>query len=306
MNGLKGRDEEMGRICDICGAPHLARGRCSKCYQQLPDIKKKKQEWAKQHYRKCREKELKHGKEYYLKNKEKIKKQQKKYRQKPKIRAKRRIYMKKYNKKPDVKKREKKYYQLHKETIRQRAKNHYRKNRGKIIKTTRKYSLKNRVQRNCKICDKPFFAGKYTHTKYCSHKCAWKDEECVAKIRKSSTQKPNKKERKLNEILQKLCPKEYKYVGGFAFMIDGKNPDFINVGGQKKLIEFFGDYWHGERRTGKTNAEAERIRKAHYTKFGWKTLIIWEHELKNVEALEEKIRGFHNDEKVKEVNLNAT
>ena len=106
---------------------------------------------------------------------------------------------------------------------------------------------------------------------------------------KTTRKYPNKKEKKLNRLLQCLFPKEYKFVGNGKFFIEQFNPDFINVNGQKKLIEFYGDYWHNIPKALKRD---ERRLKT-YSKYGYKTLVIWENELKNTDLLTDKIKVFN-------------
>jgi len=106
--------------------------------------------------------------------------------------------------------------------------------------------------------------------------------------------KPNKSEKKLRRGLNHLFPGEYKYVGDGSILIGYKNPDFINVNSQKKIIELFGDYWHGEERTGRTKRQEENQRIKHFAKYGYKTLIIWESELENIKQLKEKLLKFQN------------
>ncbi len=55
----------------------------------------------------------------------------------------------------------------------------------------------------------------------------------------------------------------------------------------------FGNYWHGEERTGRTRKQEENQRIKHFAKYGYKTLIIWEYKLKNTKKLERKILQFH-------------
>ena len=100
--------------------------------------------------------------------------------------------------------------------------------------------------------------------------------------------KPNKPEKQLNKILQKALPKEYKYVGNFKFWIDCYNPDFININGQKKIIELYGDYWHN--REDAQNRDVLRLKS--YKKYGYKTLIVWERELKNLNKVKLRIKKF--------------
>lgn len=102
----------------------------------------------------------------------------------------------------------------------------------------------------------------------------------------SRSLRPNKIELRLNKILNENFPNEYKYVGDFQFWLGGKNPDFMNVNGQKKLIELYGSYWHKD--------DNPRNRINHFKKYGFDTLIIWDKELKNIPKLEKKLEIFHN------------
>jgi len=61
-------------------------------------------------------------------------------------------------------------------------------------------------------------------------------------------------------------------------------PDFININGQKKIIELYGDYWH------RNDDPQDRIDL--FAKYGYQTLIIWEHELKNEVELKDKLQEF--------------
>lgn len=99
----------------------------------------------------------------------------------------------------------------------------------------------------------------------------------------------NKKEVLLENTINSLYPNDYKYVGNGKIWIDGFNPDFINCNGQKKIIEFFGDYWHnlpGYR-------ERDKRRLKSYRKYGYKSLIIWEHELKDINKVKNRIINFN-------------
>lgn len=79
---------------------------------------------------------------------------------------------------------------------------------------------------------------------------------------------PNKPEQIILDLLNEMYPGEWKYTGDFSFMINGRNPDFANCNGQKKVIEFWGDYWH--------KGEDPEDRKAIFREFGYDTLVIWE------------------------------
>lgn len=98
--------------------------------------------------------------------------------------------------------------------------------------------------------------------------------------------KPNKLEKKLNEIIQDIIPGEFEFNGDYRLgvIVDRMIPDFVNVNGKKKVIDLFGDYWHEKQE------EQERIDRMK--KKGWECLVIWEHELKNIENVKNKIKTY--------------
>jgi G:T-mismatch repair DNA endonuclease (very short patch repair protein) len=98
---------------------------------------------------------------------------------------------------------------------------------------------------------------------------------------------PNKPEKILIKLLTKIS-KDYKYTGNGSLIIDGFNPDFVNINGQKKIIEFYGTYWH--KRPEVISRDIRRIKSYH--KYGYKILIIWEQELKNINKLLRKLERF--------------
>ena len=67
-----------------------------------------------------------------------------------------------------------------------------------------------------------------------------------------------------------------------------KNPDFLVPGpdpdhprrGTTKVVEAFGDYWHGESRTGKAPFDHESELIAAYADIGIECLVLWESEVK--------------------------
>jgi len=74
------------------------------------------------------------------------------------------------------------------------------------------------------------------------------------------------------EYLERVYPAQWKYNGcrDCGVIIDGKTPDFININGQKIVLEVFGRYWHKK-------SEVKPL-KAHYKKFGFDCGIIWEED----------------------------
>lgn len=122
-----------------------------------------------------------------------------------------------------------------------------------------------------------------------------KDPEFQKKRIKGICTKPTGPEKQMKSLLNILYPKEYKYTGNGDFIIDGLNPDFVNVNGQKKLIEVFGEAFHDPKKAFKKvpYRSSYRGRKEAFAKFGYKTLIIWDYEMKNMHEVERKIRRFH-------------
>jgi len=107
--------------------------------------------------------------------------------------------------------------------------------------------------------------------------------ETIRNILKASHVSPNNAEMVLNGILSGNFGDEWKYVGNGDLIIGGKCPDFMNTNGKKGLIELFGDFWHRGQ-----NPE-DRIKA--FEPYGYSTLVIWEHELKNPESVIDKVRN---------------
>ena len=55
----------------------------------------------------------------------------------------------------------------------------------------------------------------------------------------------------------------YKYTGDGSFLIGYKNPDFININGEKKLIEVWNIYHHQGNYVEK--------RRNYFNKYGWES-----------------------------------
>lgn len=112
------------------------------------------------------------------------------------------------------------------------------------------------------------------------------DVEFQEKFFKNRGVLPNKLELKIQDWLNELFPNEWKYIGDFQTFIGGKCPDFMNINGQKKLIEVFGDYWH------KNDDPEQRIN--HFKEYGFNTLVLWESEINNYPIeTKRKVVSFH-------------
>ena len=114
--------------------------------------------------------------------------------------------------------------------------------------------------------------------------------------------RPNKPETLVADLLDRMFPGEYRYTGGGGFVIDGLIPDFVNVNGQKKVIEVFGETYHNPktspRPVGKRSTELGR--RTAFAAFGYEMLIIWSKEIylggkEGRTDLQKKIREFHED-----------
>lgn len=121
----------------------------------------------------------------------------------------------------------------------------------------------------------------------------WKrnNYEAMRKMRLACCVHPNKPEKVVINILNELYPSEWKFVGDGEVIIGGLNPDIINVNGKKLIIEVFGDYWH---RQGLKPYHVNEGRVKVYAGYGYKTLILWESEIKDASLIRQKISAFAN------------
>lgn len=138
---------------------------------------------------------------------------------------------------------------------------------------------------------KNHFFGKH-HTEETKEKlrltsrAQWQDNNFVSRWMTIRNLRPNKIEERLNAILQKEFPGTYKYVGAGEFILGGKCPDFMNINGKKEIIELYGDYWHQE--------DNPQDRIDFFKQYGYKTLVIWEHEIEKEEAVTTRIKEWQN------------
>jgi len=124
----------------------------------------------------------------------------------------------------------------------------------------------------------------------------WKDPEYVKKIASSQHKKPNKHEEVVDKLIQTNFPNKFLYTGDgkHGTSIGGKIPDWLNVNGEKKVIEYFGTYWHKPNKW-RNNLPYHQTYDGtidHYKKYGFDCLIIWKEELKDLERIIEKIRDW--------------
>lgn len=119
-------------------------------------------------------------------------------------------------------------------------------------------------------------------------------EEALKKFLKSLRLTPNKDEQKLSKIIQKHAF-PFRYVGDGQVTLGNFCPDFIECNGKKQIIELFGEPYHDPSKSWDKKIDWKRQefgRKAIYSQLGYDTLIIWSAELKNENAVAERIREF--------------
>lgn len=113
---------------------------------------------------------------------------------------------------------------------------------------------------------------------------------------------PNKLERHFDSI----TPERLVYAGDHSYWLKhtgasrARNPDFIYLSESQyesyvagivilndlrvsKVVEVFGDYWHGESKTGKSNEEHEAEVVDYYARCGVDCLVIWEGDIRSDE-----------------------
>lgn len=111
----------------------------------------------------------------------------------------------------------------------------------------------------------------------------WKNDDYAKKIFKNLNVKPNKLEISFDILLKENFGNRFEYVGDGKTFINGRNPDFISFK-NKEIIELFGSYWHKK--------EDEQEKKSHFGKYGYKTLVVWDYELKDESKVLNKIKSF--------------
>ena len=120
-------------------------------------------------------------------------------------------------------------------------------------------------------------------------------EKRLNAIFKGFKKRPTAPEQSLIKII-KENNLPFNYVGDGGIWLRGKhhsfNPDFLSKN-PKHIIEVFGNYWHN--REDMKKRDEERLQT--YSKYGYKTLIIWEHELKkNQQEILNKINKFMGED----------
>jgi len=108
-------------------------------------------------------------------------------------------------------------------------------------------------------------------------------------IKKALTRRPmSSLEVKFQSIIDKHnLP--YKFVGNGEFFLERKNPDFININGEKKAIEVYARI-HKEKLRGIKIAKWKKDRQEVFAKYGWQVIFFDETEL-NEENVLSSLKG---------------
>ena len=134
----------------------------------------------------------------------------------------------------------------------------------------------------------------------------WSNPEYAKKMFEFQNQCPNYQETKLTNILQEILPNEYKFTGDGSKPIGSKQPDWTNINGKMKLIDFYGTNPHTDPllykpedknnygRLAKEIWEYDAKRLEFLRSQGYNVLIIWQRELKDIEKVKQKILEFNN------------
>jgi intein/homing endonuclease len=112
----------------------------------------------------------------------------------------------------------------------------------------------------------------------------WRNPEYAVRQCILQRRRPNKTELFIENLFNTWFYNEWKYVGNGKFWIEGKNPDYINTKGKKKVIEYNGIFWHKE------DDSLKRIE--HFRKYGYEVLILDDDDLKDLNYLKKKVEEF--------------
>lgn len=123
------------------------------------------------------------------------------------------------------------------------------------------------IFKKCLVCEKEFTdnPARMKVAKYCSMECYI--PQLLQRVAKD-LELPTKFEKKIINII-KRNNLPYKYTGNGDFWIGGKNPDFVNINGEKKLIEVGSSYWKNKSYGSVDNYIKER--SEHFAQYGWKS-----------------------------------
>jgi hypothetical protein len=190
----------------------------------------------------------------------------------------------------------------YKEKISKKLKGHYVNreaiSRGqKILIANGKHNFNSESQKNATLAKN---TDSYKKKKRELTTKLWQDPEFVIAQVNARHLRPNKIELYLEDILNRHLP-EYKYNGDgrLGVVLAGCVPDYVNVNGQKKVIEIFGTYWHDKGAKRWHQSELGRIMA--YKSVGYEPLILWEKDIrtKSEDEIVQEIKDFNDKQHIK-------
>ncbi|KKL97060.1 hypothetical protein LCGC14_1838220, partial [marine sediment metagenome] len=130
-----------------------------------------------------------------------------------------------------------------------------------------------------------------------SLKAAWEakspeeKDRLTRRVVEGNRRRPTEPERFLGSFLEQFYPGEWAYNGDGSqgLVIGGKVPDYINVNGEKEVVEVFGSYYHDPEFFPNRLTEEELVK--HYAKCGFKCYIFWDWECYDSEKLLRSLGG---------------
>jgi very-short-patch-repair endonuclease len=149
------------------------------------------------------------------------------------------------------------------------------------------WQSRNKKSYTCCTCGKEFLESPSIKRKYCSTQCRYDNNEERQRLINLNLQlqkgKPTKLEISGYSLLDELGIKyEPQYLIANKFCVDAFVPD-INL-----VIQFDGDYWHGNPRKYKVldkrqerRSKLDQSQDAYLVKCGFKVLRIWESDMKS-------------------------
>jgi hypothetical protein len=131
-------------------------------------------------------------------------------------------------------------------------------------------------------------------------KRVWSDPEYKSRVVrntvKANQKSPNIPETIILDVLDTFFPNEWIFVGNNEeYEMHGKLPDFLHKE-NKWVIEHFGDYHHSNDNHNIKHHQTYKGTMAFYYDWGYKPLIIWEHDVKKLSHIEiaKKISEYFN------------
>jgi len=139
---------------------------------------------------------------------------------------------------------------------------------------------------NCKDCGKKVSTYSTIRCRLCHDKQPQTKEHIINSLRKRAMSSLEIRVQKV--IIKYNLP--YKFVGNGDFFIERKNPDFININGDKKAIEVYSKRQKDEFRNGGfAGWKKERIEV--FSKYGWDVLFIEAYQTNKEENILQILKG---------------